>query len=139
MLEITSPADTRVVPAITDLATWSSELINLKTGTTSQKVLITDLVRTATPTSSSIARGAVRFAVELHPTATDWSNFRAGTLPFNNVPWVQSIYGSQTGLRQTWVRAELQLMPGYNLPSDPSGQVAIAFLGSAAMYWNLHQ
>jgi hypothetical protein len=139
LLEITSPTDTRVVPAITDLSTWNSELANLKTGLASQKVLITDLVRTATPTTGTVARGAVRFAVELHPTATDWANFRAGSLAFSSVPWVQTIYGSQTGLRQTWVRGELQLMPGYNLPSDPSGQVAIAFIGSAALYWNLHQ
>ncbi|MBI3839459.1 MAG: type II secretion system protein [Planctomycetia bacterium] len=139
LLEITSPTDTRIVPPVTDWATWSTELTNLKTGATSQKVLITDLLRTAMPSSGTVARGAARFLVELHPTATDWANFRAGTLAFNNVPWVQSIYGSQTGLRQTWVRSELQLMPGYNLPSDPSGQVAIPFLGSATLYWNLHQ
>jgi hypothetical protein len=139
LLEITSPADTRVVPAITDLVTWSTELTNLKTGLASQKVLITDMLRTATPTGGTTARGAVRFTVELHPTASEWASFRAGTLTFNSVHWAQGIYGSQTGLRQTWVRGELQLMPGYNLPADPSGQVAIAFLGSAALYWNLHQ
>jgi prepilin-type N-terminal cleavage/methylation domain-containing protein len=139
LLEITSPTDTRSVPSITDLTTWSNELASLKTGTTSQKVLITDMLRTAIPSSGSTARGAVRFGVELYPTAADWANYRTGTLSFSSVPWVQSIYGSQTGLRQTWVRSELQLMPGYNLPSDSTGQVAIPFIGSAALNWNLQQ
>jgi prepilin-type N-terminal cleavage/methylation domain-containing protein len=139
LLEITSPSDTRTVPTPTDLTTWNTELTNMKTGTTSQLVLITDLLRTAPTTSGATSRAAVRFVVDLRPSAADWASYRAGTLTFANVPWVQTIYGSQTGLRQTWVHSELQLMPGYNLSSDTTGQVTIPFLGSSSLYWNLHQ
>ena len=137
LLEITSPTDMRTVPQITDLATWNLELTNLKTGMMSQKVLITDLLRTAKPSSGSVWRGVAMFAVELRPTAAEWANFRAGTVAFSSVRWAQSIYGSRTGLRQTWVRSELQLMPGYHLPSDTDGHVAIPFIGSASLYWSL--
>jgi hypothetical protein len=140
LVEITSPTDTRNVPPTTDAAAWATELANLKTGTSSNKVLLTDLVRTATPSAGpATPRGAVRFAVELRPSAAAWASFRAGTLPFANVPWVQTIYGSQTGLRQTWVATELQLRPGYGVAAGASELVAIPFFGSAASYWNQSQ
>lgn len=137
LLEITSPSDTRTVPAPTDLSTWSTELTNLKAGSTSQLVLVTDLLRTARTTSGSALRAVIRFGVELRPSAADWASYRAGAVTFTSLPWVQTIYGSQSGLRQTWVRTELQMMPGYNLPSDTTGQVTIPFLGSSALYWDL--
>jgi prepilin-type N-terminal cleavage/methylation domain-containing protein len=137
LLEIKAPSDTRAVPALTNTASWNSELTNLKSGTASQKVLLTDLVRTAVPTGGSSPRAAIRFYVNLRPSASQWASFRAGTVAFNDVPWVQTVYGSQTGLRQTWVSSELQLMPSST--DSRAATVAIPFFGSVARYWNLKQ
>ncbi len=138
LLEIKAPTDSRTVPALTNAATWNSELTNLKTGSTSQKVLLTDLVRTAVPTGGSSPRAAVRFYVNLRPSSSQWASFRAGSVAFKDVPWVQSVYGTQTGLRQTWLSSELQLVP----PSTDARVATAAplpFFGSAARYWNLSQ
>jgi hypothetical protein len=136
LLEITSPADTRQVPPITDLATWSSELATLKTGPTSQKILLTDLVHSASPSGEpAVLRGAVRFAVELSPSAQAWADYQASSITFDEVPWAQTIYGSQSGLRQTRVACELQLMS--SLGGTSSASAAIPFFGSAASYWEL--
>ena len=57
-------------------------------------------------------RGAARFETRLRPSDTDWANYKAGSVTWMNLPWVQGIYGSQAGLRQVWVRMELQFVPG---------------------------
>ena len=139
LLEITSPSDTRDVPAPSNLATWAAELTTLKTGTSSQKVLLTDLIRAVYPTNSATLRGAVRFAVDLRPSATAWASYRAGTLAFSSVPWAQTIYGSKNGLRQTWVSSELQLLAGYNINGDTAALRTLPFFGSAASFWTLSQ
>jgi hypothetical protein len=83
-------------------------------------------------------RGAVRFERELRPSATDWTRYTQGTLAWNNLAWPQGIYGTHTGLRQVWVRTELQLMPGEDvLKADPQGQRAIPFLGSGTLHYEL--
>jgi prepilin-type N-terminal cleavage/methylation domain-containing protein len=137
LLEITAPSDSRTVPAVANLTAWSGELTNLKTGTLSQKVMITDLLRTARPTSSSAARGVISFAVDLHPSTTEWGSYKAGDTAFTDVPWVQTIYGTGSGLCQTQVRSELQLMPGYNAVPDTTGVIELGFFGSATMNWTL--
>ena len=56
------------------------------------------------------------------------------------MPWVQGVYGSQSGLRQAWLRFELQLMPSeISADRDSSGQQAIPFFGSAAVYYEMHR
>ena len=137
LLEITSPDDVRTVPAIDDSAAWLSELANLKTGSSSRKVLLTDLLHTAAPSGApATQRGAVRFAVELRPSAAAWESFRTGWLPFDELPWAQSIYGSQSGLRQTWVSSELQLTAQ---PNAAAASQVLPFFGSSASYWQLQQ
>jgi hypothetical protein len=46
------------------------------------------------------------------------------------------MYSSTSGMRQSWLRIEMQLLPGLN-SEDTTGQAAIPFLGSAALYYNL--
>ena len=54
-----------------------------------------------------------------------------------NLPWVQGIYGSQSGLRQVWVRMELQLAPGVDWSESNSAAAwGVPFFGSAALYYN---
>jgi len=139
LLEITAPTDTRTVPDLSDGASWINEIANLKSSGTSLPVLITDLVRIAQPSSGDDPRGAVRFVLNLRPTATEWANFRAGNTNFTSLHWPQSLYGSQAGLRQTWLTIELQLVPNTNLIEDSTGMVTIPYFGSATLYWNLNR
>lgn len=137
-LEITNPADSRTVPALTSTGTWATELTNLRNSTTATKTLLTDLVRTANASSgTSGIRAAVRFELELRPTAAEVTSYRNGTLAWENMSWAQGIYGSQTGLRQAWVRGEMQLLPSTGAAATRTSQVPAAFFGSAALYSQL--
>ena len=135
LLEITAPGDSRTVPEISNVAAWNSELATLKTGPASQKALLTDLVRTAAPSGNlATSRGAVRFAVSLCPSDQDWADYRAGNIAFADVPWAQTVYGRESGLRQTRVATELQLVARQG---NTSLATTIPFFGSAALYWEL--
>jgi prepilin-type N-terminal cleavage/methylation domain-containing protein len=143
LLEITSPNDTRTVPVISDTSDWQTNLAAMK-ATNSQitQTLLTDLMRGGSPSSSgngATLAGCVRFVAAQHPTAADWTNYQTGKLTWANMSWAQGIYGTTTGLAQTWVRIELQMMPGYTATNDPTGQQVLPFLGSAALNYQLHQ
>ena len=140
LLEITSPSDTRTVPALSDTAGWQTALQSIKTASTSNKVILTSLLRVASVTnngSSTGQRGCVRFELVRHPTAAEWTSYRAGTLTWQNIAWPQDIYGQQSGLSQSWVRIEMQLVPDGSSPSGTSAQQAVPFFGSAALYFTL--
>ncbi len=49
------------------------------------------------------------------------------------------MYGSQTGLRQVWLRMELQLMPGEAALCGNAADQAVTFLSSAALYYPMHK
>lgn len=143
LLEITVRGDTTVVPAPSDQASWYSFLQTLPTSSYYEAVAITDLLRTAQPTSSGnsgAARGAVRFQAVLRPSDADWNAYKSGSVAWESLPWVQDIQGSQAGLRQAWCSFEIQLMPGpESFLRDPRGDSAMAFFGSAARYYELHK
>ena len=82
-------------------------------------------------------RGAVRFEVLLRPSDSQWND---DTISWEKLPWVQGIYGSQTGLRQAWVRIELQLMTGEPPAAGAVDRRAvIPCFGSAALYYTMHE
>ena len=142
LLEITAPSDSRQVPAAGDLAAWAAAVESIRQSSASQKIPLTDLLRTAlvADASSATLRGAVRFESRLRPSQIQWTQYQNGTLAWEDLPWVQGIYGSQTGLRQAWLRMELQLLPSEGLSGDdPTDQQATAFLGSAAVYYEMHR
>lgn len=141
-VEMTAPSDTRTVPTVDNLSSWRTEMAALKQAPTTKIATLTTLLRTGSTSASggggSTTRGVARFETRLRPSATDWANFKAGTVTWMNLPWVQGIYGSQAGLRQVWVRMELQLTPGTDwIESNSATALAIPFLGSAAVYYNL--
>lgn len=142
LLEVTLPNDTRVVPAVTSQTAWSAELANLSSSNRAQRVVLTDMLRTC-PVSGSISsgsRGAVRFESLLRPSAEELSQYSAGTLAWKQLSWVQGMAGWKTGLRQIWVRIELQLVPaGSTGLGDSDGQPAVAFFGSATRYHEMTQ
>lgn len=141
LIEITVPGDTRTVPAVTNSAQWLTEIQAIRKSAAVKTVTLTTLLRTCSVTTSSPKwRGAVRFESRLRPTADEWTNYKAGSLAWKDLNWVQGIYGSQTGLRQTWLRMELQLLPVADA-SDPAAATATAipFFGSAAIYYEMHK
>lgn len=140
-VEMTAPSDTRTVPAVDNTSTWLTELAALKKASTTKTVVLTTLLR-ACPTvaggGTSSLRGAARFETRLRPSTTDWTNFKAGSVTWSTLPWVQGIYGTQAGLRQVWVRMELQLVPGVEwIESNAAAAQPVPFFGSAALYYNL--
>jgi len=139
-LEVTLPDDTRTVPSPDDAAAWTTEIARIKDGRLGQRVVVTDRVRACVASNGSNAapRGAVRFESRLRPSADEWSQYRKGTLPWQKLSWVQGIYGSRTGLRQAWLRIELQLTPRGSADS-PDTEPAAAFFGSAALYYEMRQ
>jgi len=140
--EITVPSDTRTVPPVSNQTQWATEVQAIKKNSSAQIVALTTLLRTCTSSVgiSPKLRGAVRFESRLHPADDQWAQYKAGTLAWNSLYWVQGMYGSQTGLRQAWLRMELQLIPGAQwVASDPRGQRAVPFFGSAAVYYQVHR
>jgi type II secretory pathway pseudopilin PulG len=140
LVEIRVPSDTRTVPAVSNTAQWAVEIEAIRKNKSVEAVTLTTLLRTATVSGSGASRwrGVVRFAQRLRPNDTQWAQFKAGTLAWNDLYWVQGLFGSQVGLRQAWLRTELQLLPGATwVSNDPASQRAIPFFGSAAVYYEM--
>jgi prepilin-type N-terminal cleavage/methylation domain-containing protein len=142
-VEVTCPTDTRTIQlndASLNTSTGRTLISSLKTATSSVKTVITTRVRTAaTSTGSNSTRAAIRFECELHPTAAEMASFRGGSTAWSNLSWPQSIYSSTFGLRQVWLRSELQL---YDRDKNSDGTLpatvaVMPFFGSATNYYNL--
>jgi prepilin-type N-terminal cleavage/methylation domain-containing protein len=131
LVEITVPTDTSTLPSPTNASTFKTYIDGLKTESGVQKTLLTDLIRTATDSANTL-RGCVRFAVTLNPSDVDIASYRAGTMTWANVPWAQGIWSVNIGMRQVWVRTELQMMPsGSSLVTKSTGMQPVPFFGSA--------
>lgn len=140
LIELTAPGDTRTVPDYTDLNDWAEEIEALRNSSATRQTVLTDLVRTALAVGGGTAtrRPCVRFDLRLRPSAADLAQFEASDVEWKKLPWVQNIYSESLGLRQVWLRTELQLMPGHP-PAESSGVVAraIPFFDSASVYYTL--
>lgn len=139
LAELTAPSDTRTVPPVEDEAAWASEIQALESYFRTRAMTLTSRLRTAEASglTGGGLRGAVRFETRLRPSAADWQDYQDGNVAWDGLPWVQGINGPGTGLRQAWVRTELQLLAedesGGTGPEDP-----IPFFGSAALYYEMH-
>ena len=111
----------------------------MKASNSTQRVVLTTLMRTGSVTDLATTswRGAVRFETRLRPSQSEWDSYQDGTLAWDELSWVQGIYGSQTGLRQVWLRTELQLTAG-ETANAAAGQYVPSF-GSAALYYEMHK
>jgi hypothetical protein len=141
LLEI-KPTNVDSVPALSDQTAWRTAVSTLRQTPPAGMPVLTGLLRQCSTASSgggtSTTRGAVRFETRLRPSEADWASYKAGTTTWMNLPWVQGIYGQQAGLRQVWVRMELQLVPGVDwVSSNAATAQAVPFFGSAALYYNL--
>lgn len=143
LVEITALNDTRTI-ALNDAGlntTAGRQLINgIKTATSSTKVSLTPLLRTASAASgASNIRGCVRFECELHPTASELSTFRTSGGTWGNLNWAQSLYSGTYGVRQVWLRTELQLLSEARNAdgSVPVTASTLPFYGSSALYYSI--
>ena len=144
LLEMTFPWTPVRVPSLTDVSRWQSEIETLKKAYFWRGNTLTTLVRSCYlaegSTSEEKWRGAVRFAVRLRPSEDDWSKYLAGTRTWERLPWVQGIYGSRTGLRQNWLRIELQLMPGESVVASPEETYRpVVFFDSIALFYQMQR
>ncbi len=142
LMEVTLPGDLRVVPPVSDVAAWEAQMAGIDKAPGANAVSLTGMVR-ACPlpeAGSGAQRAAVRFETRLLPSAADWASYKAGKLAWQNVPFAQSIRGPRAGLRQVWLRMEVQLVPAAHAStSDPAGVTPIPFFGSAAVYYELNR
>lgn len=138
LIELTVPGKTGTVPAADDAAGWRAAVAALKTDGQKKAVELTDQLRVCLTSNGNSPRGAARFEVRLRPSAADWAAYEAGSAAWSDLPWVQGIYGTQAGMRQVWVRMELQLAPGSKwTASNPDGAAAVPYFGSASLYYQL--
>jgi len=140
LLEITVPGDARVTPPPADSAAWRAEITAIRSSFTAQNVVLTELLRTCTVTDTSPpqVRGAVRFESRLRPSESEWASYKAGSLQWKDLSWVQYIYGNRAGLRQAWLRMEIQLAIGNSSTGNQAdASIVIPFFGSAAVYYRL--
>lgn len=137
--EITVKGDNRQVPPLSDSSSWISELEAIKNSTTNERVLLTQLLRTP-KTSATNARGAVRFEARLLPSDDELEDYDNGDLQWAELAWPLDFFGTETGLRQAWFSYELHLMPGDDsFATDPTGETAIPFYGSAALHYEIEK
>jgi len=122
----------------------ASQIEAIKRSSASDVTTLTSRLRTGAVEDGGDGqlRGAVRFETRLRPSDAQWKNDSDNPSwdEWHELPWVQGIYGSETGLRQTWVRIEIQLMAGDPpAPGAVDRRQAIPFFGSAALYYTMHE
>lgn len=120
-------AEAGVSGSVSDFDSWQRPSI----------AVITEQVRTSMLKSEDSLGasnfGAVRFEVRLSPDDIDLASYEAGDLTWDQLSWPQGVYSSSTGMRQVWLRTEIQLVPNIGEgTADP-----IPFFGSAALYYDL--
>jgi len=139
-VQLTVPGNAQSVPS--DAASLKALVDSLKSSSTANKVVLTNLLRMTPVSSSSSAtatiRGAARFVVTLTPSGANWTSYNSGALAWNNLPWVLGIHSASAGLRQVSVQSELQLNPGDTwVAGNAAGENTTPFLGSACFSYSL--
>ena len=141
LVELTMPHDSGAVPAIGDTSAWQNLLHSAQTGAAGVKTVLTRQLRVRTTDGGPLSqtydpqqRGAVRFESRQSPSDDQLEAYKDGNLDWDQLTWPQNIYSSETGLRQSWVRFEIQLVPD-NLPEA----IAVPFFGSGAAYYDIER
>ena len=140
LLEVTFPSDGRVVPMPSDKAAWLAEAANMKTSNSAVRTVLTTLLRTANGSNlADSARGVIRFDVRCRPSDGELADYEAGSADWDELAWPQGVCSENVGLRQAWVRIEMQLVPSSTSVGVKSAEeTAIPFLGSAACFYEVH-
>jgi hypothetical protein len=141
LLEIRAPNVGTVAPAADDAAAWRTLTDNLKNSTTTNKVVLTDRLRTAPLVgdySESLTpadlRGCVRFRRIMAPTQQQWEQYRAGSKTWQELDWPLDSYRLTSGTRTVVCQVELQIAPG---SMAAAAATAIPFFGSGSISYEL--
>ncbi|MFN0021547.1 MAG: prepilin-type N-terminal cleavage/methylation domain-containing protein [Pirellulaceae bacterium] len=141
LLEITT-TDTTLI-ASSSPAALNALVVSMLYSNNSTKTVITDRLDVATTgggTASRLSnlltdaasRGMVRFRILMSPSATQWTEYKAGSRTWPNIDWPLDQYGSNFGNRRVSCLTEIQM-----LADDTSEQPAIPFFGSATRVYQL--
>jgi hypothetical protein len=142
LLEVTFPADSRVVPSPSDTVAWRIEAAAMKATEDGVRTVLTDMLRTAQVNNLAASqRGVIRFQVRYRPSADEMAKCEDGVAGFEwyKLAWPQGIYTFSVGMRQAWLQMELQLVPqSTSIGAHSSDETAIPFLGSASRFFEVH-
>lgn len=145
LLEIRAPGDNRTIPINNSLNSsgWRTTLDTVKRAASSQRAVLTDLLRTASGVSGlgGETRAAVFFDSLVRPSANEWTAYQANTLDWDELSWPlgennpgpQGLFGIDSSMRQVWLRMEMQLVAGTTTP------VSVPFFGSATLYYQMQR
>lgn len=141
LLEIRDPGNASTSPPTTDVSAWRSLANGLRTSQATNRVILTDRLRTAPITGEyndsltpNDLRGCVRFRQLLAPSEQEWTEYRAGTRTWQNLSWPLDSYRSTSGTRAVACQIELQIAPG---SMTTAAATAIPFYGSALINYEL--
>ena len=139
LLEVRAPSNSSTVSLESlDSASGRALISSILSSASSQKILLTELLRTTAVSGSSARRGVVWFVRRVLPSSADLVAARTGSKNWVDLPWPQGIYTSTTGVRQTWIRFELQLTPPGTTTANMASQ-AVPFFGSGAIYYEVRR
>lgn len=145
LLEIRAPSDDRTIPINNNLnsAGWRTTLDAVKRADTSQRAVLTDLLRTASGVSGlgGETRAALFFSSLVRPSTDEWTAYQDNTLAWDELSWPlgendpgpQGLFGIDSSMRQVWLCMEMQLVAGTTTP------VSVPFFGSAALYYQMQR
>ncbi len=134
--EMTNSSDTRTI-SMANSAALQTLVAALKANGATKKTVLTSLMRSCTSHDLGAPKPAVRFDVAMRPSQTEWTQYQATTLAWENLSWAQGIYGTQRGLRQVRLTCELQMLPDDGEGATSPDSFTVPFLGSAAMYYEM--
>jgi len=144
LIELTVPSDGRIVPPVTNRPQWRAEIGAIRQTNAGNSISLSELVRTCAvedaAAGSVLSMAAVRFETRLRPSQDEWDDYQNGDVAWEDLAWVQGICGSQTGMRQVWVRAEVQLTPqAASIAEDSATNKPVPFFGSESINYELHR
>jgi len=141
LIELSAPTETGTVPAATDMTNWRILTDQLKSSTSTNKVVLTTRLRTAPLTGSysdtlspSDLRGLVRFRRVMAPTEQEWAQYRGSTRSWQDIAWPLDSYRLTSGTRAVVCQTELQIAPG---SMASAAATAIPFYGSTSITYEL--
>lgn len=140
LLELRNTSDTSTVPTVDDQVAWHALIDSLLSANSSDSIVLTDLVHTAAVTSStrvSEQRACLRFVMEMHPSAAEWADYKAGATDWSDLPFALDVRMGDSGLRHVWLRLELQLAPPDPVANSPTALAPVPYYGSSAFYYQL--
>ena len=138
LLEVTVPDDSRTAPAITQTASWLSEIVAIQKSETAEQVVLTDLVHIGGNVNGS-RRGAVRFQTIHWPTTQDMALYRAGLKTWDSMKFAQGVIDDERGLAHHACQIELQLTPDDRIGEIESQRDPVPFFGSEAIYYMIER